>query len=224
MPDFSELYHQALSDYRHHHFDEAILKLKQALELNPSSEDALEALSVIYHNQKRYDEAIAIIQKWIALNPNSIMSHTNMSRCYMAKGMILEAEREQNEARRLTWKEELKTKKMEMPKVNFDEQIERYKKVIDFDPKDVLGYFTLGSVYLEAGRKREAMETFEKAVEVDPTHSSSYLGYGMALEGLLDVNKAKEIYLRGIKVAETRGDLMTQKKMESRLRALEENK
>lgn len=219
----SQLYQEALGDFRSQRLEEARRKLTQVLAIDPSFEDAYEALSVVLYNQKNYDEAINVLKKWIAMNPHSIMSHTNLSRCYVAKGMILEAEHEQAEARRLTWKAELKAKKMEMPKVDYEGQIARFKKVIEFDPKDVLGYYSLGTVYLEAGRKRDAADTFEKAIEVDPKHSSSYLGLGLALEGLGDKEKASKIYLQGIKVADERGDIMPQRKMESRLRVLEGN-
>ena len=215
-------YDLALDLNKQGRLEEAADKLKKILETDPSFEDAYEALSVILFNLKKYDDAIPVIKKWIALNPNSVMSHTNLSRCYVAKGMILEAENEQAEARRLTWKAELKAKKQEMPKVDYAEQISRFKQVIDLDPADVLGYFSLGNAYLDSGKKREAMETFEKAVEVDPNHSSSYYGLGLALEALGDKEKARKIYTRGIKVADQRGDMMTQKKMESRLRALPE--
>ena len=215
-----DLYHEALTDYRENRLQEAVQKLSCIVDEFPSFEDAYEALSVILYNQKSYDQAVPLIKKWVAVNPDSIMAHTNLSRCYMAKGMILEAEHEQAEARRLTWKAELKAKKKEMPKVDYEEQIARFKEVIELDPADVLGYFSLGNVYLDSGRKREAVETFEKAVDVDPSHSSSYLGLGQSLEALGDFEKAKKIYARGIKAAEARGDIMTQKKLESRLRTL----
>ena len=224
MPaEASTLYREALRDFRRGNLEEACEKLGRVLTLDPNYEDAYEALSVILYNQKRYDDAMTLIKKWFVVNPNSIMSHTNMSRCYLAKGMILEAEHEQAEARRLTWKAELKAKKMEMPKVDYEEQILRFKKVIALDAADVLGYFSLGTAYLDSGRKREAAETFEKALTVDPKHSSSYLGLGLAYEGLGDVEKAKKIYLEGSRVADGRGDVMTLRKMESRLRALEGN-
>lgn len=221
MPGPESLYHEALEDNKALRFEEAASKLNEILLSSPKFEDAYEALSVILYNQKKYDEAMGILKKWLAINPDAIMAHTNMSRCYVAKGMILEAEHSQAEARRLTWKAELKAKKMEMPKVNVQEQIDRFKKVIDLDPVDVLGYFSLGNVYLDAGQKREALETFQKAVEVDPGHSSSYLGLGLSLEALNDFKKARDIYARGIKIADTKGDMMTQRKMESRVRALE---
>lgn len=222
MPDPESLYHEALEDNKASRFEAASKKLNAILLTSPKFEDAYEALSVILYNQKKHDDAMAVLKRWLAINPDAIMAHTNMSRCFVAKGMILEAEHSQAEARRLTWKAELKAKKMEMPKVNVQDQIDRFKKVIDYDPADVLGYFSLGNVYLDAGQKREALETFQKAVEVDPQHSSSYLGLGMSLESLGDIKKALEIYERGIKVADAKGDMMTQRKMESRIRVLGE--
>lgn len=214
------LYHEAMQDYRENKIESAVQKLKTVLISHPSFEDVYEALAVIFHQQKKFDESIEIIRTWIKLNPESIMAQTNLSRCFVSKGMIMEAETAQAEARRLTWKAELKAKKIEMPKVDYSEQIARFKEVIELDPADVLGYFSLGNAYAESGKKREALETFQKAVEVDPKHSSSYLGLGMALESLGDTKKAKSVYEMGIKVAEEKGDMMTQKKMESRVRGI----
>lgn len=214
------LFPQALAEIHGGQHESAERLLKQVLAEDPRFEDAYEALAVLYFNLKRYDEALTLVQKWIGVNPNSIMAQVNLSRTYAAKGMILEAEKAQAESRRLTWKAELKAKKLEMPKVDFPAQIERFKKVIAFDPKDVLGYFSLGNTYLDSGMIREAADTLEKAVKVDPHHSSSYLSLGQALEALGDKKKAQEIYQKGIKVADAKGDLMTLKKMESRLRAL----
>ena len=121
-----DLYHEALADYRENRPDQAVEKLKKLLEEISGFEDAYEALAVILYQQKKYDEAIELIKKWIAVNYESVMAHTNLSRCYVAKQMILEAEHEQAEARRLTWKAELTAKKIDMPKIDYAEKIERY--------------------------------------------------------------------------------------------------
>ncbi len=221
QPSSSSLFFEALTAYREERTEDALRILRALVDSDRTFEDAYEALSVILYNEKRYDESIDVLKRWIVSNPNTIMAHTNLSRCYVAKSMILEAEHEQAEARKLTWKAELKEKKLAMPKVDYEEKIERYKQIIEMDPADVLGYFSLGSVYLEAGRKREAMDTFEKAVSVNPNHTASYDGLGQALEALGDLEKAAEVYKRGIKTGEAQGDMMPQKRMESRLRAVE---
>lgn len=220
MDEADRLYQSALDDFSRGEHDSAIEKLHSVLKVKPALEDAHEALAVILYQQKKYDESIQAIQHWVRLNPNSIMARTNLSRCYVAKGMILEAEKEQAEARRLTWQAELKSKKQTAPPVDYQELISRYKKVIALDPQDVLGYFSLGSTYFDAGMKRDAADAFEKAIEVNAKHSSSYLGLAQALITLGDKEKARKIFMQGIQVASTQGDVMTQKKMEAHLNNL----
>ncbi len=222
--DHKAVYYEALSDFKSDNLDQAVSKLEEVLKADPRFEDAYEALTVILYTQKKHDEAILVIKRWIQTFPKSHMAQTNLSRCYVAKGMILEAEAAQAEARKLTWMAELKEKKLSAPKVDYKEKIERYKQVIELDPKDVLGYFSLGTAYQDAGMKREAVDTFAKAIDTDPNHSSSYFGYGQALEALGDKTKAAFIYTTGIKVAEKNGDVLSQKRMESCLRKLSEEK
>ena len=148
------------------------------------------------------------------------MAHTNLSRFYAEKGLIAEAEHEQAEARRLGWVEELSKKKMAIPKVDPREKIERFKKVIQLDPEDVLGYYSLGEAYLENGMHGEAAEIFAKGLDKDPNHSSSYLGLAQALQVLGEKDKARQMLLKGIRVAEERGDMIPLKKMQARLAQL----
>ena len=220
LPSSQGLFEEALALFGKEQTNEAIQKLELLLRNDPAFEDGYEALTVLYSRVNRLDEAIEIARKWVRLNPRAIMAHTNLSRFYMTQGLIAEAEHEQGEARRLGWVEELSKKKMQMPHVDPEQKIERFKKVIQLDPNDVLGYYSLGDAYLENQRYREAQEAFSKAIGVNPEHSSSYLGLGQACQALGDKEKAKEIFKKGITVAESRGDVMTQKKMEARLRQL----
>ena len=98
-----------------------------------------------------------------------------------------------------------------------------HQKVIELDPKDVLGYFSLGTVLLGAKRLEEAGSAFEKAVAVDPNHSPSYFSLGVALEALGRKGEAVKIYERGIQVADGSGDMIPLRKMEARLKMLTEN-
>jgi len=215
-----KLYQEALALFKERKLSEAVRKAKALLKKDPAFEDGYEALAIFYSKVDRLDDAIETAKKWIRLNPRSKMAHTNLSRFYVQKGMIAEAEHEQGEARRLGWIEELSEKKMKMPVVNPMEKIERFKKVIALDPNDVLGYYSLGDVYLEMARYPEAAQIFTQGLAVDPTHSSSYYGLGQAYQALGEKEKAKEVFQKGIRVADERGDVMTRKKMEARLRQL----
>lgn len=222
-PSSQKLFEESLALFRAEKILEAIEKLEFLLEEDPTFEDGYEALAVLYSRVNRLDEAIETAKKWIRLNPKAAMAHTNLSRFYLAKGMIAEAEHEQAEARRLGWIQELSQKKMHLPKIDPKEKIERFKKVIQLDPKDVLGYYSLGEAYLENGMNQEAVAIFSQGLSIDPTHSSSYLGLGQAHQVLEEKGKARETFQKGIRVAEGRGDVMAQKKMEARLRQLSQD-
>lgn len=220
MPDPKKEYEEALALFKAQKEAEAVQKLEILIQHEPTFEDAYEALAILYQRLNRLEDAIETARKWIRLNPLTIMAHTNLSRFYMAKGMIAEAEHEQAEARRLGWIQELKQKKTALPKADPAEKIERFKKVIALDPNDVLGYYSLGDACLEAGKYPEAVEAFLKGLEADPRHSSSYLGLGQTYQALGEKEKAKEIFRKGIAVANAKGDMIPLRKMEARLSQL----
>ncbi len=228
MNQAKDLFDKALQEFRQDHVDQAITLLEETLTADKNFLDAYEALGLLYFRQKRLDEAIRVMRDLARLDPDSIMAHTNLSRFYVAKGWIEEAEKEQAEARRLSWKAELRAKKARGETVPQEEnqealqkalaqKIETYGKVIELDPNDVLGYFSLATAYFDGKMYGPARETFEKAVAVNPNHSPSYLGWGQSLEALGRTKEAAEVYRKGIPVADRRGDIIPMKKMETRL-------
>ncbi|MBI4357965.1 MAG: tetratricopeptide repeat protein [Candidatus Omnitrophica bacterium] len=233
MEEAERLYHKSVALFRSGNLTQAISILKEVLALKPDFPDALETLGVLYSKVDQLDDAIEVMKRLARVSPNHIMAHTNLSRFYIQKGMVLEAEREQAEARRLSWKAELQAQKgtgpikrkspEELAREEEEEiqgRIERYRKVIELDPKDVLGYFSLGTALLDAERLEEARDAFEKAVTVDAHHSPSYFSLGVVLEALGRKEEAVHIYERGIQVADARGDMIPLRKMEARLNML----
>lgn len=215
------LFKQALLDYKNNLTDSAVNKLSEAIKSDATFEDGYEALAVILINQEKIDAAVDVIKSWLKINPNAVMAYTNLSRCLMRQGHIQAAEEAQAKAATLGWRQAAGLKPSAEPaQFDYMEKIERFKKVIELDPADVLGYFSLGNAYLDAYKKDLARETFEKAIQVDAEHSSSYFGLGQAWEALGNKAKAAEVYKLGITVADKKGDMMTQRKMEARLRAL----
>lgn len=232
-PHVKTLYQQALQSFKSNQFETSIQLLEQAKAISPRDPDILEALGVMYGKVERFNEAISLMQELAKIDPDHIMAHANLSQFYVRKGMIDEAEREQAEARRLSWKAELRANKksdFEIEQISIEEskvqaeqvqkKIEQYQKVIEFDPKDVLGYFSLGSVYFQAKRFQEAILAFQKAIQMSPEHSPSYVGLGEAFEALGKKEDAIRIYQAGIPVADQKGDMVPLRKMESRLRKL----
>ncbi len=216
-----EYYKQGLNASAHDRWEEATRLLNEAIKEDKTLLDAYEVLSVVYERQERLDEAIDITKQLIALDSEHVMGHANLSRFYQQKGMIFEAEEEQAEAQRLSASEGGNLSEEEAKKVKeIEGKIERYRQVIELDPKDILGYFTLGSALLEAKRFREAVQILSQGMMVDSNHSSTYVVLGMSYESLGDTVRAKTTYQMGIPIAKKQGDLIPLKKMETRLKNL----
>lgn len=234
MTSARQVYQEALKLFREKRLPQAVAKLEAAIQQDSSFSDAYEALGVLYAQQGRLDEAIHVTKKLAAMDPDNIMAHTNLSRFYQQKGWIDEAEVEQAESRRLSWKAELKAKKtddagairespLQSPEDEIrqiEQRIRTAQKAIAFDPKDVLGYFSLGSVYVDAKRYIEAVDVLKQAIATGPKHSPSYAILGQALEQCGQKEQAKKIYEQGIGAAKEKGDIVPLKRMESRLKKL----
>jgi tetratricopeptide (TPR) repeat protein len=68
-------------------------------------------------------------------------------------------------------------------------EIERYKKVIELNPKNPRAWDSLGNLLRVAGRYDEAAEAYQHAISLDPTQSSYHYNLGLvfaALERLED--------------------------------------
>jgi len=102
-----ELYRDGLKKHRAKDLPGAIAALEQAVAADATLADAWEALGVLYDKLGRGDDAIAATEKLVALKPDEIMAHTNLSRFFMKKGLKEKAEEEQGKARLLGWKQEL---------------------------------------------------------------------------------------------------------------------
>ncbi len=102
-----DLYREGLKKHRAKDYEGAVRSLEQAVAADATLADAWEALGVLHDKLGHTDDAIAATEKLVALKPDEIMAHTNLSRFFMKKGLKEKAEEEQGKARLLGWKQEL---------------------------------------------------------------------------------------------------------------------
>lgn len=101
-------YYAALDHVSDGDLTKAVAEYESALAADPSFTDALHGLSRALQDLGRFDEAIAVSQRIVALDPDDVLAHTSLSIIYQRKGMIPEAEAEANLARIQGWKQQLK--------------------------------------------------------------------------------------------------------------------
>ena len=104
-------YYAALDFYAEGHHQDAIEQYQAAIAADPSFLDAMHGLARVYQDTEQFDEAIAVANRIVELDPDDVLAHTSLSILYQRKGMVPEAEAEANRARILGWKQQLKQSK-----------------------------------------------------------------------------------------------------------------
>jgi len=108
MANRTEHYMKGLALYGKNQHREAIEEYEKALEASPGWTEALHGIALAHMHLGELDQAIAVGQRIVELDPNDAFAHTSLSMFYQRKGLIPEAEKEAAKARMIAWKEELK--------------------------------------------------------------------------------------------------------------------
>jgi predicted Zn-dependent protease len=92
-------------------------------------------------------------------------------------------------------------------------RIESLEKMLDGPRDGALLRFSLGNEYLKAGAPDKAAACFQTAVDRDPNYSAAWKALGKALAEAGNPTGALAAYVRGIAVAEARGDIQAAREM-----------
>lgn len=227
-----KLYEEALAEFAKEKDNaensHAELLLKEALMLEPSFEDAYEALGVILSRKDRLDEAIVLMKNLAELNEDSVMAHANLSVFYMQQDKKEEAEEEKaismSIRMRMLAKEASKETKADEEKKRLKEEavgrMEMFAQVLEIDDADLLANSGMGNCLVTLENYEKSVPYLRKAIEVKPLHTVAYVDLAKAYAGLNNTSEAEAILQQGIEVASKRGDMMPLKQMQAQLAEL----
>ena len=223
-----ELYHLGVDEFQKAQTDSAMNFMKKAIEFDQGHVDAFESIGVILGRKEQYQEAIDWMDKLLAVKPTSVMAHTNKSLFLMKMGKIEEAEAEKALATVKSFSmygEEAKLKRaLDEEKKKKDEDILRREKmflqVLEIDAEDTVALYGMGDIAFYRENFKEAVLNLEKVVQFDEKYSAAYLLLGKSLEATGNLERAMQVYKKGIDVASKRGDMMPANEMQSRLNQL----
>jgi folate-binding protein YgfZ len=223
-----ELYYKGVKLFQEEKEKESIELLELCLEIFPGHSDAYESIGVILGRLGQFEKAIDYMDRLLAVEPESVMAHTNKSLYLMKLGRIEEAEEEKGHAAVKSFSyfgKEAERKKEHEEKEKFIlDDLKRkegmFLQVLELDRNDILANFGLGEVSYKKNNYIKAVDFLEKVLVLNPKYSMAYLVLGKSYEALGDFNKAKEIYSSGIEVASKKGDMMPANEMQSHLSRL----
>lgn len=223
-----ELYHDGVDEFQKANTDLAMDFMKRAIAFNPEHSDAYESVGVILGRKEQYQEAIEWMDKLLSVKSTSVMAHTNKSLFLMKMGKIEEAEAEKALATIKSFSmfgEEAKMKKaLEAERLKKEEDILRREKmfhqVLEIDADDTVALYGVGDIAFHRENYKDAVTNLERVVALDEKYSAAYLLLGKSLEASGNLERAMQVYKKGIDVASKRGDMMPANEMQSRLNQL----
>ncbi len=101
-----------------------------------------------------------------------------------------------------------------------DPRIEQFRKMAEADPSNELGHFSLGRACLDAGDFPQAIQSFQRTLELNPNIAKAYQLLAAALLRQDRKPEAIERLTRGVEIAGARGEMMPRKEMIQMLKEL----
>lgn len=100
------------------------------------------------------------------------------------------------------------------------EKIKQLESLVASDPEDADLYFLLGKALLDARRFDEAAQRLAEAALRKPDLAAIRRFWGEALRGKGDAAGARDVWTKGIMIAERTGDLQAGKEMKALMKKL----
>ena len=101
--------------------------------------------------------------------------------------------------------------------------IENLKNMLEQGQDNVILRFGLGHALLKANQTSEAIIHLRAALKFDPEYSAAWKLLGKALAASGETQQAIDSYLKGIEVAEKKGDIQAIKEMRVFLKRLKKS-
>lgn len=95
--------------------------------------------------------------------------------------------------------------------------------LLEIGPDNALLRFSIGSTYLKEQDLEHAKLHLAKAVALDPGYSAAWKLYGKTLQQNGEYELAEVVLMRGIKVANDKGDIQAAKEMSVFLKRVQKN-
>ncbi|MDP1931017.1 MAG: tetratricopeptide repeat protein [Gammaproteobacteria bacterium] len=138
-------------------YEEAITEYQLAVTADPNFADSYRNLANIYYFQKRYDDAIPMLARFITLQKRQGPTAGLIASLNTLGQLLRDAGR-------------------------FEEAIDVDLQAIEYDPDNTSQMFVMGNTYFNAGRGDDAIRIYEKALTVRPNDAFIHRTLGRIYE------------------------------------------
>lgn len=154
-------------------------------------------------NEKNYDEAISVLEQFLAQNPTAYQSYVLIGDCYREKGdfekaiesynkTIEEAKKDEKMGKEITAKGLAAIGDLYLRKGDFDKAQGFFKQSIDTYPENEALAYNVGEIYFSNQKLDESIQYFTIATQIKPDWPPPYYKLGLVNLNKADYEKAEE--------------------------------
>jgi len=193
------LIHQAIEHVQSGNIDEAEALLKQVLQTQAQSFDALHIMGVIEVLQKKHIAAAGFFKRALEINPNSGVAHFNLATALSESGDDIASLPHHAQAVKLSPNDQDAWVNYGRSLSNLkrrDGALICYENALDINPNNAVALINQGVLLVDLGRNEEALPSFEKALALSPSHPAVLSNIGNTLRNLQRFEEALSYYGR----------------------------
>ncbi len=176
-------------------FDEAVSRLRSALELAPNHADAQALLGSLLFQQRKLREAESLLVNVLSMDPSRLTERMILANVFSAEKQpaaalaiaqwMLESDAYSMDAHALAGQA--------YDALDDPAAADHWKKVVAVQRDNVPALNALARAYTKMGRFAEAVETLKNVIQTDPKNSSSYFNLAVAYTRHRDVDLAIDV-------------------------------
>lgn len=195
-------YNQGVILENQNHFEQAIVKYNQAIELDPNYWAALQNLGLLLRQQSKDEQALKIMKHTVTVRPNYADSLLPLGDLLRSTGRLNEAleifRQVANNSNRAAAQLGIGQvyERMGMP----HEAVAAFEKAITLEPELAKAYILLGHLTIREGDLQSAEAHIEKAMLLDPLDADVHNAIGVLNAALNKLDKAITAFVRAIQL------------------------
>ena len=201
--DIRVLFEQALRKHQAGHFGGAEKLYRRILAIQPNHRDSLHLLGAIRLEDKRYKEAITLIEKALGLGKDVAAICFNLARAYEDSGQL--------DAALGMYKRAQAQNPRDVDTViaigcvlaaekRYSEALQTFDLALDMAPQHASALNNKGLALKNLGQSDDALKCFLSALQFDPQHRETILNLAVLLATLNRIAEADEVYAQLLKI------------------------
>ncbi|WP_141699829.1 tetratricopeptide repeat protein, partial [Nostoc sp. KVJ20] len=166
-------------------FEEAAVKYKAALRLDPNSIIAHNKLGIALYDQGKLEQAIAAFQRALQIDPNYANAHNNLGNVLHAQGKLEQAIAAFQRALQIDPNDAIAYSNLGISLYDqgkLEQAIAAFQRALQIDPNYAIAHYNLGNALQQGqGKLEQAIAAYQKALQIDPNYAIAYSHLGIAL-------------------------------------------